>query len=108
MTFTLNDGSVRTMSAAFPRGHPQNPVSTAALEDKFRTLVAPRYSPMLAEKAIQAVRQIESGRDWTRAFADLAWGASTDERYQPARTTPCRHPPGRARRVPHVRRCVLA
>ena len=72
MTFTLNDGSVRTMSAAFPRGHPENPVSTAALEDKFRTLVAPRYSPMLAEKAIQAVRQIESGRDWTRAFADLA------------------------------------
>ncbi|MEK7276874.1 MAG: MmgE/PrpD family protein, partial [Chloroflexota bacterium] len=72
MTFTLKDGSAQTMSAAFPRGNPENPVSTAALEDKFRTLVAPRYSPALAEKAIQAVRQIESRRDWARAFADLA------------------------------------
>ena len=72
LTFTLKDGSAQKMSAAFPRGNPENPVSTAALEDKFRTLVAPRYNPALAENAIQAVRQIESRRDWARAFADLA------------------------------------
>ena len=72
MTFTLKDGSAQTMSAAFPRGNPENPVSTAALEDKFRTLVAPRHSPALAEKAIQAVRQIESCGEIRQAFADLA------------------------------------
>ncbi len=72
MTFTLKDGNAQTMSAAFPRGNPENPVSTAALEDKFRTLVAPRYSPALAEKAIQAVRQIESCSEMGQAFADLA------------------------------------
>lgn len=72
MTFTLKDGSAQTMSAAFPRGNPENPVSTAALEDKFRTLVAPRYSPTLAETAIQAVRQIESRSEMGQAFADLA------------------------------------
>ncbi len=72
LTFTLKDGSAQTMSAAFPRGNPENPVSTAALEEKFRALVAPRYNPALAENAIQAVRQIESRRDWARAFADLA------------------------------------
>lgn len=72
LTFTLKGGNTETMLAAFPRGNPENPVSTAALEDKFRTLVAPRYSPALAEKAIQVVRQIESCNEMGQAFADLA------------------------------------
>jgi hypothetical protein len=60
------------MSAAFPRGNPENPVSTTVLEDKFRALVAPRYSRELAESAINAVRQLESCDDMAAAFADLA------------------------------------
>jgi 2-methylcitrate dehydratase PrpD len=72
ISFTLSDGSTQTMSAAFPRGNPENPVSTTVLEDKFRALVAPRYSRELAESAINAVRQLESCDDMAAAFADLA------------------------------------
>jgi hypothetical protein len=42
------------------------------LEDKFRALVAPRYSRDLAESAINAVRQLESCDDMAAAFAGLA------------------------------------
>jgi 2-methylcitrate dehydratase PrpD len=72
MTFTLSDGRARTLFAAFPRGNPENPVSTAALEDKFRALVAPRYQPELAEAAVRSVRQIESCGDMALAFAGLS------------------------------------
>lgn len=72
LTFTLNNGSMQTLSASFPRGNPENPVSTGSLEDKFRALVTPRYSHELAEAAIQAVRQLETCSDMAQAFADLA------------------------------------
>ncbi|MBI1878994.1 MAG: MmgE/PrpD family protein [Chloroflexi bacterium] len=72
ITFTLSDGRAQTMSAAFPRGNPENPVSTAVLEDKFRALVAPCYSRELAEAAINAVRQLERCGDMAQAVADLA------------------------------------
>lgn len=71
ITFTLNNSSAQIMSAAFPRGNPENPVSTEALEDKFRALVAPRYSHALAEAALQAVHQLERCSDMARVFADL-------------------------------------
>lgn len=71
MTFTLRNGTVRTTSAAFPRGNPENPVSTAGLEAKFRALVTPRYSPALADQAIAVVRQLPSVRDMAEVFATL-------------------------------------
>jgi 2-methylcitrate dehydratase PrpD len=71
ITFTLDDGSQQSMAASFPRGNPENAVSTAVLEDKFRTLVTPRYGQELAEKAIQTVNRLETLEDMTRAFADL-------------------------------------
>ena len=72
LTFTLNDDHTQTLSAAFPRGNPENPVSTPALEDKFRALVAPRYSRELAETAINTVHQLELCPDMAQAFAGLA------------------------------------
>lgn len=71
ITFTLNDGRRQTMSAAFPRGNPENPVPTAALEDKFRALVTPRYSRVIAEQAIASVRQLDTCPDMATAFSDL-------------------------------------
>jgi 2-methylcitrate dehydratase PrpD len=70
ITFTLNEGKVQIMAAAFPRGNPENPVSTEALEDKFRALVEPRYSRALAETAIQGVHQLERRHDMAEVFAD--------------------------------------
>jgi 2-methylcitrate dehydratase PrpD len=71
LTFTLRDGSVRSLSAAFPRGNPENPVATGTLEEKFRTLVAPRYNPELAEQAIAAVRRLPEERDMAGVFAEF-------------------------------------
>jgi 2-methylcitrate dehydratase PrpD len=71
ITFTLGDGRAMVMSAAFPRGNPENPVATTALEDKFRTLVVPRYSRELAEAAIQAVHELGRCGDMAQAFAGL-------------------------------------
>jgi len=71
LTFTLNDGSTQTMSASFPRGNPENTVSTAVLEDKLRALVAPRYDRVMTEKAIAAVHELDSCTDMALAFGDL-------------------------------------
>lgn len=71
ITFTLKDGGQQVMAASFPRGHPENPVSTAVLEDKFRTLVTPRYGQALAEKAIDRVKLLGALEDMNQAFADL-------------------------------------
>jgi 2-methylcitrate dehydratase PrpD len=75
LTFTLTDGATQTMSASFPRGNPENPVSTAVLEDKFRALVTPRYDGALAGQAIALVRALDSCADMAAAFSDLTGSA---------------------------------
>jgi hypothetical protein len=47
-------------------------VSTEALEDKFRSLVGPRFGPAVAEQAITAVNRLEQCHDMAGAFSDLA------------------------------------
>ncbi len=37
----------------YPRGNPENPVSTETLEDKFVGLVAPRYGEAFALRAVE-------------------------------------------------------
>jgi 2-methylcitrate dehydratase PrpD len=68
---TRADGSSATLTSAFPRGNPENPVSTALLEDKFRALVSPRLGPPVADRAIQLIHRLESISDLAGAFADL-------------------------------------
>lgn len=72
MLFKTKDGRKVRLSASFPRGNPENPVSTETLEDKFRGLVVPRYSREVAEKAIEAVHSLTSCEDMAQAFNDLA------------------------------------
>lgn len=71
LTFTLNDGQAETCTSAYPRGNPENPVSTTALEDKFRTLVVPRYDAQIAEDAINLVREISQIDDMADGFGRL-------------------------------------
>lgn len=72
VTVTLDDAIPHRGEAKFPRGNPENPVSTRALEEKFRSLVEPRYGSELAEQALAAVRGLRSCDDMAVAFADLA------------------------------------
>ena len=60
LNLTLPYGETLSREADFPRGNPENPVSTAELEDKFRGLVAPRFGDEAAEKAIKAVQVLDS------------------------------------------------
>jgi 2-methylcitrate dehydratase PrpD len=59
----LADGRTVEGGGDFPRGNPENPVSTTALEDKFRALVAPRYGVAVAEQAIAWVHKLTDVRD---------------------------------------------
>ena len=72
VTFVHTDGKRVQLAATFPRGNPENPVSTQALADKLRGLVAPRYDAATAERAIATVLGLEALKDMAAAFADLA------------------------------------
>src|SRR5579883_1125918 len=63
VTVTLADGTVLKGSSDFPRGNPENPVSTEGLEEKFRSLVAPRFGDAVAERAIEKIRRMENCED---------------------------------------------
>jgi 2-methylcitrate dehydratase PrpD len=71
LTLTLEEGTVLTGGSDFPRGNPENPVTTADLEDKFLNLVAPRCGAEKARQALQAVHAIESARDMAEVFREL-------------------------------------
>jgi 2-methylcitrate dehydratase PrpD len=69
LTIAIRGGRTLTAAADYPRGNPENPVSTAALEDKFRGLVEPRLGKASASAAIDAVRSLESCPDMYRIFS---------------------------------------
>jgi 2-methylcitrate dehydratase PrpD len=60
LTITLVNGEVLHGAADFPKGNPENPVSTTELEQKFRGLVAPRFGVDVANRAIEAVSSLSS------------------------------------------------
>jgi 2-methylcitrate dehydratase PrpD len=70
-------GNVRRGAADFPRGNPENPVSTQALEEKFAALVAPRFGDDVARRGIELVQAIESCGDMSAHFRDLLPAAVT-------------------------------
>jgi len=71
LTVSLEDGTMLRGASDFPRGNPENPVSTDELEDKFLSLVAPRCSPGTARCALEAVRAIDHAADMAEVFRNL-------------------------------------
>ena len=76
LAVTLREGQTLSGEADYPRGNPENPAPLAELEDKFRDLVAPRYSAALAERAIAAVRALPVCPDMATWLAGLRAGAA--------------------------------
>lgn len=68
---TLNDGTVLSESSDYPRGNPENPVSTAGLEDKFRGLIEPRFGGETVRRAIEAVHTLDAATDMADVFRSL-------------------------------------
>src|SRR5579862_2716877 len=54
----LEDGTALKGATDYPRGNPENPVSTEGLESKFVDLVAPRFGPEFVLRALAAVESI--------------------------------------------------
>ena len=68
---TLSDGLELRGASDYPRGNPENPVSTRDLEQKFVALVEPRLGAGVAKRALGAVQSIERASDMRNVFADL-------------------------------------
>ena len=75
LTLRLADGQTVSGGSDYPRGNPENPVSTAALEDKFRALVTPRLGADKAEQALALVHRLPETRDMRAAMSDFYSGS---------------------------------
>jgi 2-methylcitrate dehydratase PrpD len=72
LTVTYRDGHVERRAADFPRGNPENPVTTAELEAKFVSVMEPRFGAATAQRALGAVHTLESCRDMAALFAPFS------------------------------------
>jgi 2-methylcitrate dehydratase PrpD len=62
LTITTASGETFRSEADYPRGNPENPVSTEELEEKFRGLVVPRFGAAAVARAIDRVRGLDGER----------------------------------------------
>jgi 2-methylcitrate dehydratase PrpD len=68
LTLTLHNQSSQRGDSDYPRGNPENPVSTRELEDKLLALVASRYGEDVAKTALRAVQEVEECKDMAQLF----------------------------------------
>ncbi|HUQ79625.1 MAG TPA: MmgE/PrpD family protein [Gemmatimonadaceae bacterium] len=68
LTIVLRDGTRQCGASDYPRGNPENQVSTELLEAKFLALVAPRYGESFASRALLLVRSLDACDDVRAAF----------------------------------------
>ena len=71
LTLTLKYRSVVHGTSDYPKGHPENPVSTEQLEEKFRVLVGSRFGCDTVNRGLRAVHALDSCGDVARLFHDL-------------------------------------
>ena len=65
------DGATLSARCTHPRGAPENPLSPAQIEDKFRTYARSRLSETNIDAAIDAVRQLDDYRSVRKLMAAL-------------------------------------
>jgi 2-methylcitrate dehydratase len=59
LVVTMADGHKLTREVEFPRGHAQNPMTDAEVEQKFRSMVESRYGKNRADEILAACWQLE-------------------------------------------------
>lgn len=67
----LKDGQVFHGGEDFPRGNPENPVTTGELQEKFRSLIAPRFGAVATDRALRAVGDLAGAADMATVFTAL-------------------------------------
>jgi 2-methylcitrate dehydratase PrpD len=71
VTISTRNGAQERGASDYPRGNPENPVSTELLEAKLVALVAPRYGDEFAQRALAVVQSLGDCADVRAAFAGL-------------------------------------
>jgi 2-methylcitrate dehydratase PrpD len=71
LAVTLENGVVLRAAYDHPSGHPENPVTTAVLEDKMVDLVTSRVGGSVAQRVLDAVRAIPTSADMAAVARDL-------------------------------------
>jgi 2-methylcitrate dehydratase PrpD len=71
LAITMENGEVLFGGADYPRGNPENPVSTAELRSKFQDLVTPRCGGDAARRALAAVDALDDCPDMALAFSQI-------------------------------------
>jgi 2-methylcitrate dehydratase PrpD len=71
LTLTLKDGSKLTAAADYPEGNPELPLSDVQLENKFLTMVGPRFGNHVANVALTAIRSVRTCTDMALLFRDV-------------------------------------
>jgi 2-methylcitrate dehydratase PrpD len=69
ITMRFADGTSANNTTDYPRGNPENPVTTDQLAEKFLALVSPRLGDDYARRALELVRSIDDVRDMRGVFA---------------------------------------
>ncbi len=71
LIITLNDGRRLVREVEFPRGHAENPMTDKEVEQKFRSMVEPRYGKDRADQMLATCWQLEklgNARDVLKLF----------------------------------------
>jgi 2-methylcitrate dehydratase PrpD len=63
VTITMKNGASFQETVLFPKGDPQDPLSAAELEEKFRANVAAMFSPASAGKLLDAIYNLPEARN---------------------------------------------
>jgi 2-methylcitrate dehydratase PrpD len=63
VTVTLRDGTRLCDASDYPRGSPENPIDRRELEEKFTALVAPRFGPDAATRAVAFIDGLREAPD---------------------------------------------
>jgi len=72
LTISLQSGATEQAASDHPRGNPENPVSTAELEEKFSVLVTSRFGGDVARAALAGLQSIDRCADVGTLFS--SWG----------------------------------
>ena len=67
----LQSGESREVEVIFPKGHPNNRMSPAEVEDKFRACARDRFPPARHEKIIEKARELEKLASVAEFMSDL-------------------------------------
>ena len=67
----LQSGESREVEVIFPKGHPNNRMSPAEVEDKFRACARDRVPPARQEKIIEKARELEKLASVAEFMSDL-------------------------------------